>query len=141
MSDTTSDVLGIGNAIVDVLSREDDAFLETHDIPKGAMHLIDEAQAANIYGAMGPGIEISGGSAANTVAGLASFGGAGAFVGKVRDDQLGDVFAHDIRSIGCVGPVGNRLGFWPVNRSHWLWIISYFDRKKGATVTGCGGVS
>ena len=100
MSDTTSDVLGIGNAIVDVLSRENDAFLETHDIPKGAMHLIDEAQAANIYGAMGPGIEISGGSAANTVAGLASFGGAGAFVGKVRDDQLGDVFAHDIRSIG-----------------------------------------
>lgn len=100
MSEITIDVLGIGNAIVDVLSRADDAFLEARDIAKGAMQLIDEAQAASLYSEMGPGVEISGGSAANTIAGLASFGGRGAFVGKVRDDQLGDVFAHDIRSIG-----------------------------------------
>ncbi len=100
MSETTTDVLGIGNAIVDVLSRTEDAFLEARGIAKGAMQLIDEAQAATLYSEMGPGVEMSGGSAANTIAGLASFGGRGAFVGKVRDDQLGDVFAHDIRSIG-----------------------------------------
>ena len=100
MSEATTDVLGIGNAIVDVLSRSEEAFLEERGLQKGAMQLIDEAQAADLYAAMGPGVEISGGSAANTIAGLASFGAKGAFVGKVRDDQLGDVFAHDIRSIG-----------------------------------------
>ncbi len=100
MSEATTDVLGIGNAIVDVLSRTEDAFLAERNIQKGAMQLIDENQAAELYSEMGPGVEISGGSAANTIAGLASFGASGAFIGKVRDDQLGDVFAHDIRSIG-----------------------------------------
>ena len=100
MSEATTDVLGIGNAIVDVLSRTEDAFLAERNIQKGAMQLIDEDQAAELYSEMGPGVEISGGSAANTIAGLASFGASGAFIGKVRNDQLGDVFAHDIRSIG-----------------------------------------
>jgi sugar/nucleoside kinase (ribokinase family) len=98
MSAATYDVLGIGNAIVDILAKTDDAFLATHGMTKGAMALIDEAQAAAIYQAMGPATEISGGSAANTIAGIANFGARAAFVGKVRDDQLGGVFSHDIRA-------------------------------------------
>ena len=100
MTQSAFDVVGIGNAIVDILSRTDDAFLEKHLIGKGAMHLIDEDQAKTLYDAMGPAVEISGGSAANTIAGIASFGGRGAYIGKVRDDQLGEVFTHDIRSVG-----------------------------------------
>ncbi len=100
MTTTQIDVLGIGNAIVDVLSRCEDAFLKDNELAKGSMALIDETQAENLYTKMGAGVEISGGSAANTIAGIASFGGKGAFIGKVRDDQLGKIFAHDIRSIG-----------------------------------------
>jgi sugar/nucleoside kinase (ribokinase family) len=100
MVQTEIDVLGIGNAIVDVLSHAEDSFLDSHGLTKGAMALIDPDQVKTLYDAMGPGVEISGGSAANTIAGLASFGGRGAFIGKVRDDQLGELFAHDIRSLG-----------------------------------------
>ena len=100
MSDSEIDILGIGNAIVDVLSHADDAFLDRHGITKGAMTLIDPDRVKTLYAAMGPGLEMSGGSAANTVAGVASFGGRGGFIGKIRDDQLGEVFAHDIRSLG-----------------------------------------
>ena len=94
------DVIGIGNAIVDVLAQADDAFLRDHALEKGAMTLSEEARSDELYGAMPPGIEISGGSAANTMAGIASLGGRGAYIGKVRADQLGDVFAHDIRATG-----------------------------------------
>lgn len=94
------DVVGIGNAIVDVLSHADDAFLDKHGLTKGGMMLIDDDRARSLYAAMGPGVEISGGSAANTMAGIAALGARAAFVGKVRDDQLGEVFAHDIRAIG-----------------------------------------
>lgn len=94
------DVVGIGNAIVDVLTRTDDAFLSSHGLAKGAMQLIDTRQADMLYAAMGPAVEISGGSAANTIAGLASLGGRAAFVGTVADDQLGKVFRHDITSLG-----------------------------------------
>ena len=100
MSSTRFDVLGIGNAIVDIIARADDAFLIRHDMCKGAMALIDEARAQAIYDAMGPAVEISGGSAANTIVGLASFGARAAFVGKVRQDALGTVFMHDIRAAG-----------------------------------------
>jgi len=100
MSAAPYDVVGIGNAIVDVIARADDNFLAAKKLAKGAMTLIDEAQAEALYGAMGPGTESSGGSAANTMAGIASLGGKGAFFGKVRNDQLGGVFAHDIRAIG-----------------------------------------
>lgn len=100
MTSSKLDVLGIGNAIVDVLSRSDDAFLNRHGLAKGSMRLVDEPAAEALYAEMGPGVEISGGSAANTIAGLASFGAAAAFIGKVRDDQLGSVFAHDIRAHG-----------------------------------------
>ena len=98
MTATTYDVLGIGNAIVDILAKTEDGFLAEHGMSKGAMALIDESRAAAIYQAMGPATEISGGSAANTIAGVADFGARAAFVGKVRDDQLGNVFSHDIRA-------------------------------------------
>jgi len=100
MAATRYDVLGIGNAIVDVLARTDDDFLVQQKMPKGSMSLIDEARAKSIYGAMGPTTIASGGSAANTIAGVASFGGRAAFVGKVKDDELGRAFTHDIRAIG-----------------------------------------
>jgi sugar/nucleoside kinase (ribokinase family) len=94
------DVLGIGNAIVDVIARAEDDFLTRHRMRKGMMELIDEARAEEIYAAMGPAIEISGGSAANTIAGVASLGARAAFVGKVKADALGRVFGHDIRAAG-----------------------------------------
>ncbi|HTL65312.1 MAG TPA: adenosine kinase [Pseudolabrys sp.] len=94
------DVLGIGNAIVDVIARAEDDFLVAQGMHKGTMALIDEARAEQIYAAMGPAVESSGGSAANTIVGVASFGARAAFVGKVNDDELGRTFAHDIRSAG-----------------------------------------
>jgi sugar/nucleoside kinase (ribokinase family) len=100
MANTRFDVLGIGNAIVDIIGRAREDFLLRHGMQKGAMVLVDEARAESIYAAMGPAIEISGGSAANTIVGVASFGGAAAFIGKVRDDELGRTFGHDIRAAG-----------------------------------------
>jgi adenosine kinase len=94
------DVLGIGNAIVDVIARADDNFLVSHGMHKGTMSLIDEARAEAIYDAMGPATEISGGSAANTIVGVASLGARAAFIGKVKDDVLGQAFRHDIRAAG-----------------------------------------
>jgi sugar/nucleoside kinase (ribokinase family) len=94
------DVIGIGNALVDVLSHATDEFIDRQGLVKGTMHLVDEPRARSLYESMGPGVEISGGSAANTVVGVASFGGRAHYVGKVRDDQLGDVFGHDLRSTG-----------------------------------------
>ncbi|MBI1244562.1 MAG: adenosine kinase [Alphaproteobacteria bacterium] len=100
LTNASYDVLGIGNAIVDVISRADDAFLAANGLGKGAMTLIDEARAEALYGLMGPGRESSGGSAGNTIAGLASLGGKAAYIGLVRDDQLGNIFRHDIRAAG-----------------------------------------
>ena len=100
MSDGLIDVTGIGNAIVDVLAHADEAFLTAQELSKGTMALIDEQRAAELYAAMGQAVEASGGSAANTMAGLASLGGRSAYVGKVREDQLGEVFSHDIRAVG-----------------------------------------
>lgn len=100
MNQKTVDVLAIGNAIVDVITDADDAFLERQGMAKGSMRLIDASEAERLYGAMGPGRELSGGSAANTVAGLAALGLKTAFVGQLGDDELGQIFAHDIRSLG-----------------------------------------
>lgn len=94
------DVVAIGNAIVDVIARQDDTFLEAEGIEKGAMTLIDTARAEQLYQAMGPGTEMSGGSAANTAAGLAALGSRAAYIGKVASDQLGEVFRHDITAQG-----------------------------------------
>ena len=100
MTSAKYDVLAIGNAIFDVLVQTDDAFLAAHQMNKGGMALIDEARAKAIYDAMGPATEMSGGSAANTVVGLASLGASVAYVGKVKDDQIGALYTHDIRSAG-----------------------------------------
>jgi sugar/nucleoside kinase (ribokinase family) len=94
------DVVGIGNALVDVLSQADEALLAREGLVKGAMQLVDEDRARALYEAMGPGVEVSGGSAANTIVGVASLGGRAHYVGKVRDDQLGEVFGHDLRATG-----------------------------------------
>ena len=97
---TSIDVLCIGNAIVDIIARCDDAFLADNEIIKAAMNLIDAERAELLYSRMGPAIEASGGSAGNTAAGIASFGGKAAFFGKVAKDQLGDIYTHDIRAQG-----------------------------------------
>ena len=94
------DVLTIGNAIVDVIARVDEAFVVRENLVKGSMNLIDEARAEQLYAHMGPATETSGGSAGNTAAGVASFGARAAYFGKVRDDQLGSIFAHDMKAIG-----------------------------------------
>ncbi|MDO8290755.1 MAG: adenosine kinase [Parvibaculum sp.] len=98
------DVAGIGNALVDVIANADDAFLASEGIQKGSMTLIDAARADALYGRMGEAIESSGGSCGNTIAGLASLGGTGAFFGKVKNDQLGDVYVHDIKTLGVAFP-------------------------------------
>lgn len=100
MTRTRHDVVGIGNAIVDVLANTDEPFLVRHGLAKGTMTLIDAARAEQLYRLMGPAVECSGGSAANTMAGLASLGASCAYIGKVRDDLLGQVFRHDIRAAG-----------------------------------------
>ena len=100
MPGPTYDVVGLGNALVDVISHEDEAFLASNGLLKGSMTLIDESRATLLYDAMGVGTEMSGGWGANTLAGVASFGGRAAFVGKVRDDELGRVFAHDLAANG-----------------------------------------
>jgi sugar/nucleoside kinase (ribokinase family) len=100
MPDRRLDVLAIGNAIVDVIADANDEFLAREGMHKGAMRLIDEAEAERLYAAMGPGRELSGGSAANTAAGVAALGGRAGFIGQLADDQLGEIFRHDIRSLG-----------------------------------------
>lgn len=97
----TYQVVGIGNAMVDVLANSNDAFLEANAIQKGIMQLIDVDRAVDLYARVGPATEISGGSAANTIAGIAHLGGTTAYVGKVKDDQLGAIFAHDLRAQGA----------------------------------------
>jgi len=100
MTETRFDVLTIGNAIVDIIASTEDDFLVRENIIKGAMNLVDDERAEHLYAAMGPAIEASGGSASNTAAGVASFGGKAAYFGKVADDHLGGIFRHDIRAVG-----------------------------------------
>ena len=100
MTSSELDVVAIGDAIVDVIATCDDAFLSEHRLPKGSMQLLNTQEADALYAAMGPAREISGGSAANSMAGAAALGLRAAFVGQVADDQLGDIFAHDMRSLG-----------------------------------------
>ena len=100
MSEPTIDVVGIGNALVDVISHETHAFVEAQGLVPGSMNLIETDRRSELYGAMGVAIETSGGSVANTMAGIASFGGSAHYLGRVRDDQLGEVFAHDMAAVG-----------------------------------------
>jgi sugar/nucleoside kinase (ribokinase family) len=111
------DVIGIGNAIVDIIGRCDEAYLATIGATKGGMRLVGADEVKKIYATMGPAVEISGGSAANTIAGIASFGGKAAFIGTVASDEFGKIFTHDIRSIGVafdVEPISNGA---PTSRS------------------------
>lgn len=110
------DVLAIGNALVDVIADASTEFLGAQGVPKGTMRLIDAGTATALYAAMGPGREISGGSAANTAAGVAAMGGRPAFVGRVARDQLGDVFAHDIRASGVAFDTPRLDGGAPTGR-------------------------
>ena len=110
------DVTAIGNAIVDVLARADDSLLVKHNLAKGAMSLIDTETAERLYGIMGPGTEKSGGSAGNTAAVIAGLGGRVAYIGKVADDQLGQVFTHDIRAIGVTYDTPPLTGGLPTAR-------------------------
>jgi fructokinase len=116
VTELTYDILGIGNAIVDVVARSDDSFLSRHDMHKGAMALVDAPTAAAIYLAMGPGLESSGGSAANTCAVAALLGSRVAYLGKVADDQLGQVFRHDINAVGVHFPSAPLIGGPPTAR-------------------------
>jgi len=95
------DVVGIGNAIVDILIQTEDSFLEKHSLKKGSMALLNDDDAEKLYSSIGAGLESSGGSAANTLAGLAQLGSKAGFIGRVRNDQLGEIFTHDIRSAGA----------------------------------------
>jgi len=111
------DVTAIGNAIVDVIAQADDSLLAQHNLPKGAMNLIDAETAQKLYAIMGPGKEASGGSAGNTIAGIAALGGKTAYIGKVAADQLGEVFTHDIRAVGVTYDTKPLVGGLPTARS------------------------
>lgn len=113
------DVLTIGNALVDVLAHADDALLAKLELVKGSMNLVDADRSAAVYEAMGPGIEVSGGCAANTATGVVSFGGSASFIGKVRDDQFGHVYRHDLGSVGveCLVPMDPADGADPTGSS------------------------
>ena len=113
-------LLGISNAIVDVLAHVDEAFLEKVGVPRGAMTLIDEARAHELYDMMGPATEMSGGSVANTVAGFAILGGSASYIGRVKDDQLGEIFVHDMRSLGVDVRTEPAKDGAPTARSHVL---------------------
>ncbi len=110
MPQNPTDVLVLGNAIVDIIARTDDDFLRAQDLRKGGMQLIDEARAEDLYAVMGPATVVSGGSGANTAVGVAALGSRAGFIGKVRDDELGRLFTHDLRAIGVdfnVAPAAN----------------------------------
>jgi sugar/nucleoside kinase (ribokinase family) len=117
MAQTRFDVVGIGNAIVDIIGRCDDDFLARFDAPKGHMRLVEEPTIRELYDAMGPAIEISGGSVANSMAGLSGLGGKAAFIGKVAKDTFGEIFAHDIRAAGVTFETAAADGGMPTARS------------------------
>ena len=121
MTEPRLDVLAIGNAIVDVIAATDDDFLAAEGLDKGSMRLIDAEEATRLYDHMGPGREISGGSAGNTAAGVAMLGGRAGFVGQVADDQLGEVFAHDIRSVGVEFTTPRRARTRRRPGASWCW--------------------
>src|SRR4030095_3209842 len=117
MSTAQFDVTAIGNAIVDVIAQADDAFLDKHQLPKSAMNLIDTDTRERVYGDMGPGKEASGGSAGNTIAGIAALGGRTAYIGKVAEDPLRGVFTHDMRAVGVTYDTTPLVGGLPTARS------------------------
>ena len=132
----TYDVLCIGNAIVDIIARCDEAFLVDNGIIKGAMNLIDAERAELLYARMGPAVEASGGSAGNTAAGVASFGGRAAYFGKVSNDPLGGLFAHDIRAQGVAFDTKPLEGFPPTARSM-IFVTPDGERSMNTYLGAC----
>ena len=110
------DVVGVGNALVDVIAHADDGFIHRHELVKGSMTLVDTDRALYLYEALGTAVEMSGGSAANTMTGVASFGGRAAYIGKVSDDELGTVFGHDLRAVGVQFRAGRPEADVPTGR-------------------------
>jgi sugar/nucleoside kinase (ribokinase family) len=136
MSEKHFDVCGIGNAIVDVLAHCDDAFIERMSLNKGAMTLIDTARANALYDAMGSAVEVSGGSAANTIAGVAGLGGAAAYIGKVGNDQLGGIFRHDIRAAGVHFETESATSATPTARSM-IFVTPDAERTMNTYLGAC----
>jgi len=130
------DVLGVGNAMVDVIVHADDALLQREGMVKASMQLIEADRARELYDRLPPGIEVSGGSAANTMAGIASLGGRGAYIGKVADDQLGQVFAHDLRAIGVHFPPAPATSGPPTGRC--LIVVTPDAQRTMHTYLGAG---
>lgn len=129
-------LLGISNAIVDILAHVDDAFLERIGVPRGSMTLIDEHRAHEIYDLMGPATEMSGGSVANTIAGFSNLGGSAAYIGQVKDDQLGEIFVHDMRSLGVDVRLAKATSGSPTARCHVL-ISSDGQRTMNTYLGAC----
>jgi sugar/nucleoside kinase (ribokinase family) len=136
MSDPAFDMVGMGNAMVDVIAHADESFLAANGLTKGAMTLIDSARAEELYAGMPPAVEVSGGSAGNTMAAFASLGGRGAYIGKVNDDQLGQVFAHDIRASGVAFDVPAAQGGAPTGRC--LIFVTADAQRTMQTFLGAG---
>jgi sugar/nucleoside kinase (ribokinase family) len=136
MADTRFDVLTIGNAIVDIIASAEDDFLARENIIKGAMNLIDAERAEHLYAVMGPAIEASGGSAGNTAAGVASFGGRAAYFGKVCDDHLGGVFRHDIRAAGVHFETQSLQNYPPTARSM-IFVTPDGERSMNTYLGAC----
>jgi sugar/nucleoside kinase (ribokinase family) len=134
VTQATLDVLAIGNAIVDVLADTDNEFLEREGLPPGSMRLIDADRAVELYGRMGPGREISGGAAANTLAGLARLGARTAFIGQVADDQLGQIYRHDLNAVGVSFETPARAGDPPTGRC--LILVSPDGQRTMNTLLG-----
>ena len=136
----TYDVVGIGNAIVDVLSYVDDQFITRNNLPKGGMVLVDEAASKNLYVQLGVTKECSGGSVANSLAGIASLGGTCAFIGKVKDDQLGMIFTHDLRAVGVhFDSVASTEG--PATASCLVCVTPDAQRTMATYIGACNRVS
>jgi sugar/nucleoside kinase (ribokinase family) len=135
---TLYDVAAIGNAIVDVIAPASDDFLADEGLIKGSMALIDDARALSLYGRMAAAVEASGGSAGNTIAGLSSFGGRGAFIGKVATDTLGDVYAHDMESLGAVFG-GDRLAPHEAATGRCLINVTPDGQRTMSTFLGAAG--
>ena len=133
---TKFDVLTVGNAIVDIIARCDEAFITDNGIIKGAMNLIDAERAELLYSRMGPALEASGGSAGNTAAGVASFGGKAAYFGKVANDQLGDIFIHDIRAQGVHFETKPLTGTPPTARSM-IFVTPDGERSMNTYLGAC----
>lgn len=136
MSDKLLDVCGIGNAIVDVLSHCDLAFVERMKLNKGTMTLIDADRAEELYKAMGPAVEVSGGSCGNTIAGIASLGGRAAYIGKVGNDQLGGIFRHDMRASGVYFETPSASSTTPTARSM-IFVTPDAERTMNTYLGAC----